>query len=118
MIMKKYCLIILTIAIVNILFLILSYKILDLSSNFKLELANNCSNVTFKTLEDFFETNLAQEDQLVQPEDIKVLEILNLKKFGKVTIFSISNYGFANMTLNWIISLKKSNFNNFVVLII
>ena len=36
-------------------------------------------------------------------------------KIGDTTIITISNYGFVNFTLNWIIHLEKLNINKFIV---
>ena len=45
--------------------------------------------------------------------DIK--EVLNKNKINGFIIVSISNYGYLNLTLNWIESMQKINFNRFVL---
>lgn len=45
----------------------------------------------------------------------KVSDLVTQNKIKNDTIITISNYGFANLTLNWISHLEKLNLNKFVV---
>ena len=44
-----------------------------------------------------------------------ILEVMNRNKYDGSCIVTISNYGFKNLTLNWIESLKRINLSKFVI---
>jgi hypothetical protein len=48
-------------------------------------------------------------------DEARISQIMNHNKIDNINIISISNYGFRNFTLNWIISLKRHGYSKFVV---
>ena len=46
---------------------------------------------------------------------VNINDLVIKNKIKDVTIITISNYGFINMTLNWILHLEELNFNKFIV---
>jgi hypothetical protein len=49
-------------------------------------------------------------------EVLDLLSVIRRNKLGKCTIICISNYGFKEFTLNWILSLERNNYTKFVVI--
>ena len=47
--------------------------------------------------------------------DQEIIEILKKNKINECNIITISNYGYKDLTLNWIKSLQNNNFNKFVI---
>jgi hypothetical protein len=45
----------------------------------------------------------------------ELAEVMNRNKLDSVNMVTVSNYGFRNFTLNWIISLKRHGYSKFVV---
>jgi len=98
----------------SIFYFIFSNKVFHISN--VAETGNICHQIKLKTLDDAIAAEITPEDEVITDEDKQILEVINRNKLGNTTIISISNIGFANMTLNWILSLKKTNFLKFVVL--
>ena len=48
-------------------------------------------------------------------DEKQILNLLNKNTVSDFCIITVSNYGFRDLTLNWIISLKKQNFVKFVI---
>jgi hypothetical protein len=71
----------------------------------------------------FFYTNILSDKNVLNISSISKLEIeirninrlIKRNQIKKDTIITISNYGFVNFTLNWIIHLEKLNMNKFIV---
>lgn len=63
------------------------------------------------------EAKVSKNNQLKRkPADNKtVIELLNRNKINDICIVSISNWGYHELTENWIISLERLNFNKFVI---
>ncbi|RNA14220.1 glycosyltransferase family 77 [Brachionus plicatilis] len=48
-------------------------------------------------------------------EEHQILEVINKNKINDMIIVTVSNYGFRDLTLNWILSLEKINIKKFVI---
>ncbi|RNA06245.1 glycosyltransferase family 77 [Brachionus plicatilis] len=51
----------------------------------------------------------------ITQEENNILAVLNRNKIQNMFIVTVSNYGFRDLTLNWIISLKRINITKFVI---
>ena len=76
---------------------------------------NSSCEIKISSLEDTL-AQLTLEDLKINEDDREVLEVLNENKQDGVVIVSISNIAFANLTLNWILSLERTKHEKYVVL--
>jgi len=95
---SRKCLILLYFIFVVVLFILSTTKINKII-NKPIILVNSTKN----------QKNLTKKDLS------DIIEVIKKNKIDDCTIISISNYGYLNLTLNWIESLQKINFTRYVL---
>jgi hypothetical protein len=61
------------------------------------------------------DTNFSSQFTTKKEIDAQISQIMSENSINNATIVTISNYGFRNFTLNWIESLKRNEYQKFVV---